>query len=194
ATWLLRSDGELANWYTQNEWVRWGGEGVNYGPNGLDETPHPAARWAHSTHDMAQPWRTEEDMRQMTASWQFQKDQGQYDAPVEHHGSGFNKADVAIAKALDAFNLQGGHGGHDHDHGHSHSHDGDDHGHSHEAADVDWGWSGADTEHADERKDEDAHNWGAGRKWQQGDPIPAPILSSMPVRSRSRGRWDGDGM
>ena len=83
---------------------------------------------------------------------------------------------------------------HDHDHDHGHSHDGHDHAHTHEAADLDWGWSGADTEHADERKDEDAHNWGAGRKWQQGDPIPAPILSSMPVRSRSRGRWDGDGM
>ena len=41
ATWLLRSDGELVNWYTQNEWVRWGGEAVNYG--GPDEAPHPAA-------------------------------------------------------------------------------------------------------------------------------------------------------
>ena len=30
--------------------------------------------------------------------------------------------------------------------------------------------------------------------WKEGDPIPAPILSSLPVRSRSRGRWDGDGM
>ena len=28
ATWLLRSDGELKNWYTQNEWVRWGGDAV----------------------------------------------------------------------------------------------------------------------------------------------------------------------
>lgn len=34
ATWLLRSDGELVNWYTQNEWVRWGGEAVNYAPGG----------------------------------------------------------------------------------------------------------------------------------------------------------------
>ena len=149
---------------------------------------------------MAQPWRTDEDMRQLTASWQFQKDQGQYDAPVAHHGSGANKADIAIAKALDAFNLQGGHGG----------------GHEHATTTrtttttttrtatttrtpttppaLDWGWSGRDTEHADERTDEQAHNWGAGRKWQKGDPIPAPILSSMPVRSRSRGRWDGDGM
>ncbi len=26
ATWLLRSDGELVNWYTEREWVRWGGQ------------------------------------------------------------------------------------------------------------------------------------------------------------------------
>ena len=149
---------------------------------------------------MAQPWRTDEDMRQLTASWQFQKDQGRYDAPVAHHGSGANKADIAIAKALDAFNLQGGHGGHEHSHSHDHDHD-HSHGDDHDARPLararrTWtsGWSGRDTEHADERTDEHAHNWGAGRKWQQGDPIPAPILSSMPVRSRSRGRWDGDGM
>ncbi|WP_194846692.1 DUF4437 domain-containing protein [Mumia zhuanghuii] len=202
ATWLLRSDGELANWYTQNEWVRWGGEGVNYGPEGLDESPHPAVPWAHSTHDMAEPWRTDEDMRQLTASWQFQKDQGQHDAPVAHHGSGVDKSAIAIAKALDAYNLQGGHGGHgghehSHDHDHDHSHDD---GHSHDAEptreviNLDWGWAGKATEHADERTDGNAHNWGVGRPWQKGDPIPAPILSSMPVRSRSRGRWDGDGM
>ena len=46
----------------------------------------------------------------------------------------------------------------------------------------------------DERTDANAHNWGAGRVWTPGDPYPAPILSSLPVRSRSRGRWDGDGM
>ena len=83
------------------------------------------SRWSHSTHDMAQPWRTDEDMRQLTASWQFQKDQGQYDAPVAHHGSGANKADIAIAKALDAVNLQGGHGGDEHTHDHDHDHDHD---------------------------------------------------------------------
>ncbi|MGR6998925.1 DUF4437 domain-containing protein [Yinghuangia aomiensis] len=33
-TWLMRSDGELENWYTQNEWVRWGGDAVNYSPEG----------------------------------------------------------------------------------------------------------------------------------------------------------------
>ena len=46
ATWLLRSDGELLNWYTQNEWVRWGGEAVNYGPDGT------RMRWSQSTHDL----------------------------------------------------------------------------------------------------------------------------------------------
>ena len=193
ATWLLRSDGELANWYTQNEWVRWGGEGVNYGPEGLDESPHPAARWAHSTHEMATPWRTDEDMRQMTASWQFQKDQGQYDDPVRHHGDGPNPSAIAIAKAMDALQPAGRA---------QRSRPPDDHAtttttrthHTHEEPGLDWGWTGQATEHADERKDEHAHNWGAGRDWKKGDPIPAPILSSLPVRSRSRGRWDGDGM
>ena len=205
ATWLLRSDGELANWYTQNEWVRWGGEGVNYGPEGLDESPHPAVRWAHSTHDMAQPWRTDEDMRQLTASWQFQKDQGQHDAPVAHHGSGADTSAIAIAKALDASNLQGGHGGHEHSHDHAHDHD---HGHdtprprprprprrtTARSSTSTGAGPARRLEHADERTDEHAHNWGAGRDWKKGDPIPAPILSSLPVRSRSRGRWDGDGM
>lgn len=197
-TWLLRSDGELKNWYTQNEWVRWGGEGVNYGPNGLDESVHPAERWAHSSHDLAEPWRTPEELEILTASWQFQNDQGQLDKKPELHGVGPDQSVLAIAKALDAARLQGGHGDHDHDH------DGSDHDHSHgepghdepgrESIDLDWNWSGRDTEHAAERTDEHAHNWGAGRKWQDGDPIPAPILSSMPVRSRSAGRWDGDGM
>ena len=62
ATWLLRSDGELANWYTQNEWVRWGGEGVNYGPEGLDESPHPpcpvVALDARDGHSRGAPTRT----------------------------------------------------------------------------------------------------------------------------------------
>ena len=29
--WLLRSDGELINWYTTEEWIKWGGKGENYG-------------------------------------------------------------------------------------------------------------------------------------------------------------------
>ncbi len=209
ATWLLRSDGELKNWYTQNEWVRWGGDGVNYTPTGLDEEPHPPTRWSSSTHDMATPWRSEEDMRLMTASWQFQIDQGQDNSPVKHQGSGLDpsrRAIIAAMKKADAVALQGGHeDGHTHSHDHDHSHgDEHDHGHSHDEAateesareriDLDWGWAGKAVEHRDERTGELAHNWGARVTWEDGDPIPAPIISSLPVRSRSRGRWDGDGM
>lgn len=32
--WLLRSDGELTNWYTTNEWMSWGGDAENYGETG----------------------------------------------------------------------------------------------------------------------------------------------------------------
>ncbi|WP_194289032.1 MULTISPECIES: DUF4437 domain-containing protein [unclassified Nocardioides] len=216
ATWLLRSDGELKNWYTQNEWVRWGGDGVNYTPEGLNEAPHEPARWSSSTHDLAEPWRSDEDMRQMTAAWQFQIDQGQNNTPVKHQGLGADPSILAIMKAMDAANLQGGHG-HDHEHGHDHSHD-DEHGHDHshddehghdhehghehshdetparETINLDWGWSGRDVEHPDERTGKFAHNWGTRVDWKDGDPIPAPIISSLPVRSRSRGRWDGDGM
>ncbi|NPC97609.1 DUF4437 domain-containing protein [Nocardioides sp. zg-DK7169] len=204
ATWLLRSDGELKNWYTQNEWVRWGGDGVNYTPEGLNEAPHEPARWSSSTHDLAEPWRSDEDMRQMTAAWQFQIDQGQNNTPVKHQGLGADPSVLAIMKAMDAANLQGGHGhDHDHEHGHDHSHD-DEHGHDHEHShdetparetiNLDWGWSGRDVEHPDERTGKFAHNWGTRVDWKDGDPIPAPIISSLPVRSRSRGRWDGDGM
>lgn len=209
ATWLLRSDGELKNWYTQNEWVRWGGDGVNYSPDGVIEEPHAPVRHAHSTHDMAEPWRTEEDMRQMNAAWQFQIDQGQNNTPVKHQGTGNDPSIVAIMKAMDAANLQGGHGddhghSHDHDHDHDHSHDeGHSHEHAHahdektaerESITLNWGWSGRDTEHPEDRTHADAHNWGRKVAWKDGDPVPAPILSSLPVRSRSRGRWDGDGM
>ncbi len=202
ATWLLRSDGELKNWYTQNEWVRWGGDGVNYTPQGVVEEPHTPARHSHSTHDMAEPWRTDEDMRQLTNAWQFQIDQGQNNTPVKHHGTGSDPSILAFMKAMDAANLQGGHGdaGHSHDHDHDHSHD--EAGHSHDAEEtparesinLDWGWSGRDTEHPDERTNKHAHNWGTRVDWKDGDPVPAPIISSLPVRSRSRGRWDGDGM
>ena len=99
---------------------------------------------------------------------------GRPDADYVQHGMGTDKS-------LIAFGLD-----HDHSHDDDHSHDGD---HSHAA------WPDPKTlEHADERTDEGAHNWGHGRKWQEGMPIPAPIISSLPVRSRSRGRWDGDGM
>jgi hypothetical protein len=187
ATWLLRSDGELANWYTQNEWVRWGGEGLNYG----DYSEERPFRWSQSSHDLAQPWRSQDDLIQLKNSWQFQKDLGAPDDEVVPHGLGRDPSSIAIAKALDAANLQGGHGGtgHSHDHGHDHDHD---HGHGEIA--LDWGSRPEQLEHKDERTDANSHNWGAGRKWTPGEPIPAPILSSLPVRSRSRGRWDGDGM
>jgi hypothetical protein len=29
--WILRSDGELINWYTTEEWIKWGGRAENYG-------------------------------------------------------------------------------------------------------------------------------------------------------------------
>ena len=74
--------------------------------------------------------------------------------------------------------------GHSHDHSDEHGHD-----HSHDE------WPDPKTlEHPEERSDGAIHNWGAGRKWEPGMPIPAPIISTLPVRSRSRGRWDGDGM
>lgn len=180
-TWLLRSDGELANWYTQNEWVRWGGEGLNYGS---PEGKFPA-RHSQSTHDLSQPRRTAEDLAVLQKAWQFQHDAGAPDDKLVPHGLGRDKSSIAIAKAIDAANLQGGHGeGHSHDHEHDHEH----------GVDLDWGADPRSIEHVDERTDEHAYNWGAGRKWAPGEHIPAPILSSLPVRSRSRGRWDGDGM
>ena len=183
ATWLLRSDGELLNWYTQNEWVRWGGEAVNYGPEG------GRMSWSQSNGDLAggTTWRSEQDLKELQASWQFQRDQGEPDADYLQHGLAQDKSLIALAKALDTARLQGGHSDdHTHDHG-------DDHVHvpGHEQL----GWVDPSTlEHPDERTDDNRHNWGAGRVHDDGDPIPAPILSSLPVRSRSTGRWDGDGM
>ena len=81
---------------------------------------------------------------------------------------------------------------HDHDHGHDHAHD--DETPARESINLDWGWAGRATEDPEERTAADAHNWGRRVNWKDGDPVPAPILSSLPVRSRSRGRWDGDGM
>jgi hypothetical protein len=202
ATWLLRSDGELLNWYTQNEWVRWGGEAVNYGPDGT------RMRWSQSTHDLGRgpSWRSESDIKDLVASAQWQRDQGEIDPGYVAHGQGTDHSLVAIAKAIDAANLQGGHGGHgghdhSHDHGHDHVHVPGEDGHVHYGAvdpaqlpATDWGRDPQLLEHRDERTDANSHNWGAGRVWTPGDPYPAPILSSLPVRSRSRGRWDGDGM
>jgi hypothetical protein len=167
-TFLLRSDGELQNWYTQNEWVRWGGEAINYGEGG-------DMRWAMSSHDLAarQPRRSEQDIEVLQRSLAYQREIGATDDDYLPHGQGRDKSLTAIAKALDIARLQGGH-----DHTHA----------------PDWGADPATLEHADERTDAHAYDWGRGRPWKQGDPIPGPILSSLPVRSRSRGRWDGDGM
>lgn len=186
ATWLLRSDGELFNWYTQNEWVRWGGEALNYGPV---DAKHPL-RWSMSSHDLAQPWRSETDEKLLRKSWDYVKQQGAPDDPFTIHGKGVDKSLIAIAKALDAAQLQGGHShniGHTHDHDHEHDHE-------HAPVTLKWDVDPRAMEHPAERTDEHAYNWGAGRAWKPGDPIPAPILSTYPVRSRSRGRWDGDGM
>ncbi|MET7962697.1 DUF4437 domain-containing protein [Micromonospora arida] len=35
--WIIRSDGELINWYTTDEWVKWGGTATNYHEH--DEAP-----------------------------------------------------------------------------------------------------------------------------------------------------------
>lgn len=190
ATWLLRSDGELLNWYTENEWVRWGASAVNYGPDG------GRMRWSQSTHDLGtgSPQRSEADLRDLQASLKFQRSSGQDDADYVPHGQGADRSLLAMAKAFDMARLAGGHGedGHQHgDHDHGHDHLGD---HDHGAPAVDWGADPRSLEHPLERTDGHAHDWGHGRVWKPGDPIPAPILSSLPVRSRSRGRWSGDGM
>ncbi len=170
ATWLLRSDGELVNWYTQNEWVRWGGESINYGSG------DGRMRWSMASHDMGRgtKGRSERDLKELQASVLYQREQGEPDDDHIRHGHGPDKSILAIAKALDAARLQGGHG--------------------HEHAEPDWGAPAEALEHPDERTDALRHVWGAGRAWRKGDPVPAPILSSRPVRSRTTGRWDGDGM
>ncbi|MER5423621.1 DUF4437 domain-containing protein [Streptosporangium roseum] len=211
ATWLLRSDGELHNWYTQNAWVRWGGEAVNYGG-----TDGGRMRWSQSAHDLGRGSnrRGERDLADLRASLEYARSQGAADADHVPHGHGADRSLLAIAKALDAARLQGGHGDHGHadgghDHGHTDGHHGDhDHGHAdahhnHGHTDgghdlhgpaAEWGADPRSLEHPGERTDAGAHNRGHGRAWKQGDPVPAPILSSLPVRSRSRGRWDADGM
>src|SRR5829696_742726 len=94
ATWLLRSDGELFNWYTQNEWLRWGGEALNYGPDG------GFMRWSQSTYDLGRggSWRTEEDLAVLQKAWLFQHEQGAPDDPVVPHGTGTDKSLIGIAK------------------------------------------------------------------------------------------------
>lgn len=187
ATWLMRSDGELTNWYTENEWVRWGGDAVNYGPGG------GRTRWSQSSHDLGvgTAQRSAADLRDLRASLRFQRDQGEDDGDLIRHGQDGDPSLRAMAKAYDMDRLAGGHGDGHGDHDHDHDHEDHDHG---EAATVDWGVDPRDLEHRQERTDDHAHNWGRGRAWKEGDPIPAPIISSLPVRSRSQGRWNGDGM
>jgi hypothetical protein len=140
--------------------------------------------WSQSSHDLAQPWRTEDDLAHLQKSLQFQWEQGADDAPFAPHGMAADSSLVQMAKALDAARLAQGHG----DAG-VHTHDGATHSHD------ELGWPDPRSlEHADERTDAHRHDWGAGRSWKEGDPIPAPIVSSLPVRSRTAGRWDGDGM
>ena len=197
ATWLLRSDGELLNWYTQNEWVRWGGEAVNYGPDGGRMV------WSQSTHDLGRgpTWRSTRDLADLQTSVDFQHSQGGHDPGYVQHGQGTDHSLVAIAKALDAARLQGGHqddDAHDHTQGDAHDHGAlDGHAGAVDPAALpgfDFGPDPESLEHTAERTDHLVHNWGAGRSWTPGDPIPAPIVSSLPVRSRSRGSWDADGM
>jgi hypothetical protein len=155
ATWLLRSDGELTNWYTENEWIRWGGDAVNYGPNG------GRMQWSQSSHDLAEEesWRSEQDRKALQGSIDFQRSQGATAPDLHVHGQGPDLSLQALG----------------------------------EGPRAEWPDPRA-LEHPHERTDEHRHNWGAGRPWKQGDPIPAPIVSTLPVRSRSCGRWDGDGM
>ncbi|MFA1541951.1 DUF4437 domain-containing protein [Actinomadura monticuli] len=183
-TWLLRSDGELINWYTQNEWVRWGGEALNYGPDG------GFMRWSMSSHDLGRgtPGRSDQDVADFKKSIDFQREQGQPDVDFAQHNAS-DKSLIAIAKALDTARLQAGQGP-----GLAHDHDHDDHDHDHAQLELDWGPDPASLEHPDERTDDNSHNWGIGRAWQEGQQVPVPIISTLPVRSRSTGRWNGEGM
>jgi hypothetical protein len=169
ATWIMRSDGELTNWYTQREWIRWGGEAVNYGPDGGRMT------FSQSSYDLADrpTTRTAYDIKQMEDSVAYQHSQGLPDADYQQHGIGEDPSLTALGL------------GHDHGHGDDHSHD------------VTAEWPDPSTlGHPDERTDKGAYNWGTGRPYKanEGMHIPAPIISSLPVRSRTHGRWDGDGM
>ena len=138
AVWLLRSDGELTNWYTQNEWVRWGGDAVNYGK---------AEHWTKSTFDLATrpTWRTEHDLTILNNSVEFQLSQGAKAVPYlpwgfgeDHSAAGFD-----LSKYTSADNVL---------------------------------------------------TAGPTQELQIYPDAPEPIISSLPVRSKSHGDWDGDGM
>jgi len=49
--WLLRSDGELINWYTTEEWIKWGGKAENYGK---EHDEHWEATHLHASGDDAE--------------------------------------------------------------------------------------------------------------------------------------------
>ena len=199
ATWLLRSDGELANWYTQNEWVRWGGEGVNYGPNGLDESPHPAARWAHSTHDMAHavahrrghaPADRRRGSSRRTRASTTPRSSTTAPAPTRPTSRSRRRSTRSTCRAATAAATRTTTTTtHDHDHSHD-----DDHGHSHDAGRRRLGLDRS--RHRARRRAHRRARPQLGRRSQVegGRPDPRPDPLELPVRSRSRGRWDGDGM
>ncbi|MBX6748814.1 MAG: DUF4437 domain-containing protein [Micromonosporaceae bacterium] len=190
--WILRSDGQLRNWYSEQTWVRWGAVATNWA------TPQGGRiRWSQSSHDLAdQPWRNEFERESLQKSIAFQREQGDKVTDYREHGQGTDPSVLAMLKAMDAATLQGGHGhSHDHEHSHSdeHSHD-HDHSHDEAAAKVDWGADPRQYERTGERTDANAYNWGASYPTGPADPTMAPIISTLPVRSRSRGRWNGEGM
>ena len=50
-TWLIRSDGELVNWYTTNEWIKWGGDSENYDePGTWEHDPTHLHGFGHDHH------------------------------------------------------------------------------------------------------------------------------------------------
>lgn len=53
-TWIIRSDGELINWYTTNEWIKWGGDAENYGKTGPWEG-HPGHLYPYGDHQHPVP-------------------------------------------------------------------------------------------------------------------------------------------
>ena len=184
ATWLLRSDGELANWYTQNEWVRWGGEGVNYGPDGLDESPHPALpvvaldprhgpavadRRGHAPADRLVavpegPGPATTPRSRTTAP-----------APNRPTSRSPRRSTRSTCRAVTAAASTR------HDHatttGTTTTTTT-----THEAPGLDWGWTGRDTEHADERTDAQRPQLGCRSGLEAGRPDPGahPLLAAGP--------------
>lgn len=144
-TWLLRSDGKLTNWYTSNEWVRWGGDAVNYGT---------VRRWSMSSFDFARPsTRTSAEIATLNESVAFQRAQGAKADDYVAWGTGHDDSLAWRASAAGA------------------------------------GSSGL--EHMVE--DNVLHD-GPTPELAIHRDAPRPIVSTYPVRSRSRGEWDFDGV